>query len=136
MQLNLVFFIKTLSDEKGLSWTYLQLEMPVRGHLRVPTSLIVIFTDNTNTVDMFNSMHGLPAHNYILHFSVDICLKTDHQLQVLQFSSAVNLIMQSIHFINFRYVSPPGTNCFPTVLLYGCIVMGQFLLAHGLSTGF
>ena len=41
---------------------------------------IIIFTVNTNTVNMFNSMRDLPAYNYILHSSVDVRLQTQHQL--------------------------------------------------------
>ncbi|KDR66780.1 hypothetical protein GALMADRAFT_80481 [Galerina marginata CBS 339.88] len=57
---------------------------------------IVIFTDNTNTVDMFNSMRGLPAYNYILRSSVDVRLKSHHQLRVLHVPGHENNVADAI----------------------------------------
>jgi hypothetical protein len=56
---------------------------------------IVIFTDNTNTV-MFNSMRGLPAYNYILRSSVDVRLKSSHQLRVLHVGGQKNGVADAI----------------------------------------
>jgi len=57
---------------------------------------IVIFTNNTNTVDIFNSMCGLPTYNYILHSSVDVRLKTEHQLRVLHVPGSENAVADAI----------------------------------------
>jgi len=57
---------------------------------------IIIFTDNMNTVDIFNSMRGLPAYNYILRSSVDICLETQHQLRVLHVPGRQNEVADAI----------------------------------------
>ena len=46
-------------------------------------SKIIIFTDNTNTVDIFSSLRALPAYNPILKSAVDLLLQFDHQLRVL-----------------------------------------------------
>jgi hypothetical protein len=80
---------------------------------------IIIFTDNTNTVDIFNSMRGLPAYNYILRSSVDIRLTTNHQLRVLHVPGHKNDVADAIsrrQFIKalslhpglrFRFFEPP-----------------------------
>jgi hypothetical protein len=59
-------------------------------------SKIVIYTDNSNTVDIFNSMRSLPAYNDILKSSVDIRLETDHQLRVLHVPGHNNTIADAI----------------------------------------
>ena len=43
-------------------------------------SQILIYSDNTNTVDIFHTLHALPAYNYILQLAVDVLLETDYQL--------------------------------------------------------
>ncbi|KDR64848.1 hypothetical protein GALMADRAFT_82606, partial [Galerina marginata CBS 339.88] len=66
---------------------------------------IVIFTDNTNTVDIFNSMRGLPAYNYILRSSVDVRLRTDHQLRVLHVPGLENDVADAISRRQFRAIA-------------------------------
>jgi hypothetical protein len=57
---------------------------------------IAIFTDNANTVDIFNCMRGLPAYNYILRSSVDIRMKTHHQLRVFHVPGRENGVANAI----------------------------------------
>lgn len=55
----------------------------LHGAYTLPSSShILIFTDNSNTVNIFNTLHALPAYNFILRSAVDVLLDTNHQLQV------------------------------------------------------
>jgi hypothetical protein len=44
---------------------------------------ILMYTDNTNTVDAFNSLHADPSHNTILIQAVDLQVETLCQVRVL-----------------------------------------------------
>ncbi|GLB44966.1 hypothetical protein LshimejAT787_1900440 [Lyophyllum shimeji] len=53
---------------------------------------LVIYTDNTNTVDMFNSLRALPALNPLVRAVVDALIKGDHQLRVLHIPGEENTV--------------------------------------------
>jgi hypothetical protein len=57
---------------------------------------ILIFTDNTNTVDIFHSLRCLPQYNSILKHSVDTRLATDHQLRVLHVPGEQNVVADAL----------------------------------------
>jgi hypothetical protein len=59
-------------------------------------SRIMIYSDNTNTVDIFHSLRALPAYNFILRSAVDILLKSNHQLRVQYVPSDQNDIADAI----------------------------------------
>ncbi|KAF9468462.1 hypothetical protein BDZ94DRAFT_1370126 [Collybia nuda] len=46
------------------------------------TRNVVIYLDNTNTVDMFNSLRALPAYNAILISAVDVLISQSYDLRV------------------------------------------------------
>jgi hypothetical protein len=89
---DLIFYYEALCVLSALVHSSKTSQSPLR---------IVIFTDNTNTVDIFNSMRGLPAYNYILRSSVDVRLKTDHQLRVLHISGLENSVADAISGCEF-----------------------------------
>jgi len=70
---------------------------------------ILIFTDNTNTVDIFQSLRCLPEYNAILKHSMDICITTNHQLRVLHVLGEDNVIADALSRRDFakaiRYAS-------------------------------
>jgi hypothetical protein len=67
------------------------------AHNRLPReSKIVIFTDNSTTVAMFNSLHALPDYNCILKAAVDILLDGKHQLRVLHISGEKNNVADAL----------------------------------------
>ena len=84
---DLIFYYEALCVLSALTHASTMFSTPIR---------IIIFTDNTNTVDMFNSMRGLPAYNYILRSSVDIRLATGHQLRVLHVPGHENDVADAI----------------------------------------
>ena len=59
-------------------------------HVLPFSSRILIYTDNTNTVDIFYTLYALPAYNFVLRLAVDILLDTNHQLQVQYVPSSQN----------------------------------------------
>ncbi|KAF9034568.1 hypothetical protein BJ165DRAFT_1356210 [Panaeolus papilionaceus] len=57
---------------------------------------IVIYTDNTNTVDIFNSLRASPRFNPILIHACDILLRTPHDLKVLYVPGERNLVADAL----------------------------------------
>lgn len=47
-----------------------------------PGNCLAIFTDNSNTVNMFYSLHALPLYNPLLIYAVDILLSAQIKLRV------------------------------------------------------
>ena len=67
--------------------------------LGIPLKKLVIYTDNLNTVQMFNSLSALPAYNDILKAAVDHLLSdlsTPIQLRVLHVSGEDNTIADAL----------------------------------------
>ena len=65
------------------------------SHLTSP-SRIAIYTDNSNTVDIFNSLRCLPAYNGILKRAVSLLMSTDHQLRVFHIPGEHNDIADAL----------------------------------------
>ena len=80
-----------------------------------PGSRIVIFTDNLNTVQIFNSLACLPEYNLILRRSVDILLANKLDLRVLHISGEVNTIADALSRSRFDIAlgSEPGLRLSP-----------------------
>lgn len=57
----------------------------------VPTRLL-IFSDNTNTVDIFHSLRCLPPYNELLKFSVSLLIKFNISLRVVHVPGVDNVI--------------------------------------------
>ena len=57
---------------------------------------IVIYTDNMNSVQIFNSLACLPAYNHLLHHSVDILLHTNIELHVLHIPGEENTVADAL----------------------------------------
>ena len=76
---NAIFYFETLSVISALD--NIQAKAP-------KNSKILIYMDNMNTVDIFRSLHCLPAYNHLLRHAVDILLKNDYSLCVLQIGRA------------------------------------------------
>jgi len=57
---------------------------------------ILIYTDNMNTVDIFNSLRCKPEYNPILCFAVDILIDGDHDLRVLHVPGEANVVADAL----------------------------------------
>ena len=62
---------------------------------------IIIYTDNLNTVQMFNSLACLPDYNLLLHHSVDIILAHSINLHVLYVAGEQNVVMDALSQCQF-----------------------------------
>ena len=61
----------------------------------VPSQLLV-YSDNTNTVDIFHSLRSLPPYNNLLKFTVSLLLKYDILLWVIHIPGDNNLVADSL----------------------------------------
>jgi hypothetical protein len=61
----------------------------------IPKKLL-IFTDNSNTVDIFHSLRALPSYNDLLKFTVSLLLKYDISLRVLHVPGVDNIVADSL----------------------------------------
>ncbi|KAF5363165.1 hypothetical protein D9758_008410 [Tetrapyrgos nigripes] len=65
---------------------------------------IVIFTDNSNTVHMFNSLHATPDYNHLLITAMSCLLDSNIQLRVLHIPGAENVIADAVSRKKFKFV--------------------------------
>ncbi|KAF8224110.1 hypothetical protein L208DRAFT_1135390, partial [Tricholoma matsutake] len=66
-------------------------------------SWITIFTDNKNTVCMFNSLHALPAYDPILITAIDWLMAHQMELQVFFIPGELNVVADTLsHFENAK----------------------------------
>jgi len=66
-----------------------------------PGARVVIFTDNLNTVQMFNSLACLPDYNQLLRHSVDILLAHRLDLHVLHVPGEQNVVADALSRCQF-----------------------------------
>ncbi|KAJ7171596.1 hypothetical protein C8R43DRAFT_1084968 [Mycena crocata] len=76
---------------------------------------LTIYTDSSNTVDIFHSLKALPAYNDILKSSVDVLLLYDIELRVLHVPGKLNTVADAIsRWKNDLAVAPvPGLSIHP-----------------------
>jgi hypothetical protein len=75
---------------------------------RLPSvpSRLLIFSDNTNTVDIFHSLRSLPPYNNLLKFAVSILIKHNISLRVVHVPGVDNSIADSLsRFENAKAVA-------------------------------
>ncbi len=61
---------------------------------------ILIYTDNTNTVDIFNSLHAKPFYNPLLITAVDALMEHHAQLRVLHIPGPTNIMADALSRAN------------------------------------
>jgi hypothetical protein len=64
-------------------------------------SKILIYTDNTNTVDIFRSLRCLPAYNPLLKLAVDVLIENSYSLRVLHVSGEDNTVADVLSRVQF-----------------------------------
>jgi hypothetical protein len=57
---------------------------------------LAIFTDSSNTFDMFNSLHALPAYNPILITATDLIINSGIQLRVFHIPRGENKVADAL----------------------------------------
>ena len=92
----------------------------------IPTHLL-IFTDNTNTVNIFHSLWMLPPYNELLKFTVSILLKFNISLRVVYIPGVDNVITDSLS----RFENTKAIAACPDLSISSfqppCLTMGQEL---------
>jgi hypothetical protein len=78
----------------------------------IPTRLL-IFSDNTNTVNIFHSLRALPAYNGLLKFTVSLLLKHDMSLRVIHIPGIDNTIADALS----RYDNAKAFACCPRLTI-------------------
>ena len=69
-----------------------------------PASWILIYTDNNNTVTIFNTLWCLPHYNPILIDAADISIISDIHFRVLHIPGELNYVVNAISCKNFSLV--------------------------------
>ena len=74
----------------------------------IPRCLLV-YSDNTNTVNIFHSLRALPPYNDLLKFTVSILMDHDISLRVIYVPGADNIIADSLsRFENTKALAASG----------------------------
>ena len=64
-------------------------------------SKILIYTDNTNTVDIFRSLRCLPVYNTLLKSAIDVLINNNYSLCVLHIPGEENTIADALSRVQF-----------------------------------
>ena len=87
-----IFYFEALCVLCALSDAVPRLDRPAR---------VVIYMDNLNSVQMFNSLSCLPAYNHLLRRCVDILLANEVQLRVLHIPGEQNIVADALSRCQF-----------------------------------
>jgi len=74
----------------------------IDSQLPPPSSRILIYTDNDNTVAIFNTMRCLPRYNSILISAADVLMNRNLHLHVLHIPGEQNYVADAISWNNFN----------------------------------
>jgi Reverse transcriptase-like len=76
---------------------------------------LAIYTDNSNTVDMMNSMKAKAPYNALLKFAVDILIEHDIDLRVYHIPGELNTVADTLsrHNLTVLCASHPSITVFP-----------------------
>jgi hypothetical protein len=77
-------------------WCLHQIAHLVRVNGRVNVRKVTIWTDNSNTYDIFHSLRALPLYNEILKSSVDILIANNFQLRVMLLPGKKNVVADAL----------------------------------------
>ncbi|KAJ7121005.1 hypothetical protein C8R44DRAFT_623078 [Mycena epipterygia] len=93
-----------------------------RASGRVNIRRITIWTDNSNTYNIFNSLRALPLYNEILKSSVDILIANGFKLQVLLLPGKANVVADALSrwrndvaLLNHPDLVIDGSKALPTI---------------------
>ncbi len=102
-----IFFWEALCVVTALEWFCVTMwaDHSLTDRLRV-----TIKTDNSNLVDLFDSLRALPAYNPLLRTAVDLLLSSDVDLRVLHIPGIENVVADVISHCKFHdaYAYAPG----------------------------
>ena len=74
----------------------------------------MVYTDSTNTVDMFNTLRALPTHNSLLISSINARSRSSLDVRVCHVPGEQNVIADAISRHNFQL----ATQLVPDLAIY------------------
>ncbi|KAJ7607842.1 hypothetical protein DFH06DRAFT_1018242, partial [Mycena polygramma] len=89
---DLIFYFESFC----VCWCLHQIAALVRSNGRTVVRKITIWTDNSNTYDIFNSLRAKPLYNEILKSSVDVLIANDFKLRVLLIPGKKNVVADAL----------------------------------------
>ncbi|KAJ6570340.1 hypothetical protein B0H10DRAFT_2168796 [Mycena sp. CBHHK59/15] len=108
---DLIFYYEALC----VCWCLHQIADLVHDNGSVSIRRITIWTDNSNTYNIFNSLRALPLYNEILKSSVDVLLANNFQLRVLLIPGKKNVVADALS----RWRSDIALEICPNLLING-----------------
>lgn len=84
-----IFFFEALCICAAIHWVVETLSPELR-------KCVTIFTDNTNTVDIFNSLRALPTYNPILKAAVDVMISHSIDLCIIHIPGPDNDVVDAL----------------------------------------
>ncbi|KDQ56020.1 hypothetical protein JAAARDRAFT_133104 [Jaapia argillacea MUCL 33604] len=99
-----IFFFEALCVCAALHWAVSNISLEPRR--------LIIYTDNTNTVNIFSSLHASPAYNPILMSAVNVLMDNDIDLRVPHINGIQNTVADAISRQKFYFArkAAPGLN--------------------------
>ncbi|TFY74854.1 hypothetical protein EWM64_g9158 [Hericium alpestre] len=86
-----IFYWEALAVVSAIDWASHLTDM--RPHR------LLVYCDNTNTVDMFNTLHAQPPYNLLLKFAIDRLIHTGIDLHVVHLAGIDNGVADALsHF--------------------------------------
>ncbi|KAJ7135154.1 hypothetical protein C8R46DRAFT_1362264 [Mycena filopes] len=97
-------------------WCLHEIANLVRANGNVAVRKITIWTDNSNTYNIFNSLRALPLYNEILKSSVDVLIENDFKLRVLLIPGKKNVVADALS----RWKNADALAYHPGLDIYRC----------------
>ena len=94
-QPDLIFYFEALCAHSTLFDTHRQTPLGTSGRF-------VIYTDNSNTIDIFNTLRALPPYNHLLKSTINILNSGEHDLRVLHVSGVENTVADALSRADFH----------------------------------
>ena len=89
-----------------------------------PASKILIYTDNDNTVSIFNTLRCLPHYNPILIDAADVCITSSIHLRVVHIPGELNSVADAISRNNFALARQYAPNIIISPFLPPRLLLG------------
>ena len=91
---DLIFYFEALCVQSALFDVH-------RRTMEKGKGCFVVFTDNMNTVDIFNSFRALPPYNHLLKAAVDTLNHGDHDMRILHIAGTENTVANALSCADF-----------------------------------
>jgi hypothetical protein len=92
---DLIFYFEALCVQSALFDAHRRTTEKGKGRF-------LVFTDNMNTVDIFNSFRALPPYNHLLKAAVDTLNNGDHDMRILHIAGTENSIADALSRSDFH----------------------------------